>query len=110
MGISISHGYRHLLFSSFHNCRRALASAAGIDLATIQGYGGTEPFPPSDPLGHLIMQSDVDGIITPVDCGMLAERMGELLPLIGKEKKLVRGLMKGIRTAYRRHESFGWSG
>lgn len=62
-------------YSTFAEYRRLLArDACGIDLDTMQGFGGDKAWPPHDtvPLRHLLQHSDVDGWLYKWECDELA--------------------------------------
>lgn len=84
MGLDTSHHAFHGPYSEFGRWRKALASVINLDLDAMQGFGGQVPWAsvPLDPLHILLNHSDCDGDISPEECAALAERLGDLLPVI----------------------------
>lgn len=114
MGLDITHDAWHGAYGAFSRWRDALAEAAGYETAKLveheelpgkygratvlidwghieekNYYGEWDQIPCGstgpDPLLLLIAHSDCDGHLEPEHCGLLAERLTELLPLIPED-------------------------
>lgn len=115
MGLDTSHGCWHGAYSAFGRWRGKLAEVAGLDLLSMEGFGGEmewEALPP-DPLHVLLNHSDCDGEIRWQDCGPLADRLSELLPLlpdgdagghIGFWREKTQQFIDGLREAFEAKE------
>jgi len=68
-------------YSGFNRFRRAIASAAGINLDSMYGFNGSESWDKfkDEPLVPLLNHSDCDGELTPEECAKVAPRLKELL-------------------------------
>lgn len=103
MGLDTSHDCWHGAYSAFSRWRDKLAEVAGYEIAKVdqgESWGMRETVlinwghvtdanlngdwdaTPADPLLILIAHSDCDGWIRARDCGPLADRLAELLPLL----------------------------
>ena len=85
MGLDVSHGCWSGAYSAFARWRVEIARVAGIDLKSMEGYGGDvswETLRP-DVLHVLLDHSDCDGSIPWEFTEKLAVRLTELLPLLG---------------------------
>lgn len=85
--------------------RQEIARAAGWDeLREYIGYDGTRPYP-SDPVAILLGHSDCEGEIPLADCGLLADRLEDLLPNLPHENAYMspraeaRRFIQGLRRA-----------
>lgn len=55
-------GHWSTSYGGFNELRRRLAESAGMgNLDDYQGYGGTQPYPPDEPLVPLLNHSDCEG-------------------------------------------------
>lgn len=84
MGLFCSHGAWGSSYSSFHDFRVAIADAIGIELVKMS-FGRVMKWPPTEdqePLVALLTHSDCDGFLTPRQCGGIARRLLEILPLL----------------------------
>ena len=111
MGLDTTHDCWHGGYSSFDRWREKLASLAGINLRSMEGFGGEvkwESLKP-DALHILLNHSDCDGDIEWKDCGPLADRLAELLPLlpdesagghIGNWREKTQQFIDGLRDAF----------
>lgn len=124
MGLDTSHGCWHGAYSAFTRWRHELARAAGYQVARLEGqhhdttlidwghiadknYYGEWDTMPSDPLILLIAHSDCEGKIHPQHAGPLADRLTELLPLLGGDggghigsyQEKTQQFINGLRTA-----------
>ena len=82
MGLGTTHGCWSGPYSSFGEWRWAVASAAGINLRVMQGYGGKTAWDTADPLTGLLYHSDCEGSLAVPLLTPLAARLEELLPKI----------------------------
>lgn len=110
MGLDTSHDAWHGPYSSFNEFRGKLASKIGVNIKSLQGYGGDQPFPKDD-LSILLDHSDCDGEISPTDCAKLAIRLEEILTDIPEEKlvfwslhKQTTQFIKGLKLAASKNE------
>lgn len=110
MGLDTSHDAWHGPYSSFNEFRGKLASKIGVDIKSLEGYGGEQPFPKDD-LSILLDHSDCDGDIKSEDCEKLANRLDELLKDMPKEPNVFWSLheqtstfIKGLRLAHSKNE------
>ncbi len=116
MGLDTTHDCWHGAYRSFMLWRTQIAKAAGITLRLMEGFCDPLPAeaPPirwctlrSDPLHVLLNHSDCDGSIAWQDCGPLADRLEQLLPLLPKERdgvyvdwtKTTKRFIRGLRRA-----------
>jgi len=81
MGLDFVQSDAHWSYSGFMSFRERLASAIGIRLMSMQGFG--TPFTPWDTVGDdivpLLSHSDCDGVLTPDKCHTIAIRLAELI-------------------------------
>lgn len=83
MGLDTSHDCWHGAYSAFKRFRVKLCEVAGYgDLEQREGFGGSKPWPESDPLVKLLNHSDCDGEIAWQDCTPIADRLASLLPAL----------------------------
>lgn len=82
MGLDTTHDCWHGPYRRFHDFRVALAATIGLDLDSMERYGGVVPWETleGEPLTVLLDHSDCDGYIASEQCGPLADRMESLLP------------------------------
>lgn len=113
MGLDTTHGCWHGAYSAFMRWRDKLAEVSGIPLRKMQGFcdADEDAVPWSalkpDPLHVLLDHSDCDGEIAAKDCGPLADRLEELLPLldgdggghIGSYKEKTQQFIDGLHLA-----------
>jgi hypothetical protein len=111
MGLIISHGCWHGSYSAFGEWRKAIAQAIGIDLDSMEGFGGDTPWSslPPDPLHILLNHPDDSGEIAAEHCLLLRQRLHDIYVLLPLEpehnprsvrartKKFMRGLSRAIR-------------
>lgn len=139
MGLDTSHDCWHGSYSAFNRWRDKLAEVAGytghpnangsttidIDWGCIEGVIGRDldgkwPFMPvrpdgtPDPLIVLIAHQDCDGEIQAEFCAPLADRLEELIPLLGEEdgrghvglyRDATQTFIAGLRNAAKAKES-----
>lgn len=88
MGLDTTHDCWHGAYSSFAMFRKNLAALIGMDLSSMEGFGGTKPFPSKqvEPLVILLNHSDCDGDIEVEDLDPLRERMQLILNDLTEEK------------------------
>lgn len=91
MGLDFNHGNAHWSYSGFHRFRKRLASALGINLTEMEGFGemdyekgtrvcGTVPWDTvNDAIVPLLHHSDCDGDLSPEACAQVAPRLRELV-------------------------------
>lgn len=133
MGLDVTYDCWHGAYSAFARWRHGLAQVAGyavwpvvhdwggglnvprdtvmVDwghLGTPQHLAGDWEVTPDDPLLVLIIHSDCEGVIRAAQCGPLADRLEELLPLlpiepdsghIGDWGATTRKFIEGLRAA-----------
>jgi hypothetical protein len=123
MGLDTSHDAWHGAYSAFARFRAGLARAAGMPGGPLRDWFERDaaPYLPiswdvlgPDPLIVLLDHSDCDGEIAAADCGPLADRIEELIPLlpgaddpghIGSWAKKARQFVAGLRLAASRGEA-----
>lgn len=89
MGLDTSHECWHGPYSSFHSWRKAIATAAGLDLDKLwedtatnsNATTGRWTETPDNALMVLLLHSDCDGVIQHAQCKPLADA---LMPLVAK--------------------------
>lgn len=79
VGLGFTHCDAHWTYSGFGRFRRQLASAAGIHLENMIGYGGQQQWDDADVLTVLLHHSDCDGHIEPFHGVALAARIRHLV-------------------------------
>ncbi|MDA8205200.1 MAG: hypothetical protein M0Z36_03960 [Thermaerobacter sp.] len=110
MGLDFSHCDASWSYTNFHEFRSELAEMVGIDLSTMEGFGGTRSFDElHDDIKPLLDLSDCDGELSPDDCQRVANRLEELIAKAGEEwhhrsKGLL--LVEGLRDAASHREHF----
>lgn len=78
MGLGI--GGASWSYSGFNEFRDRLAEAAGIDLYSMNGFGGAKSWRGlTDPIVPLLMHSDCEGALSPAECVLVAPRLRELV-------------------------------
>ena len=84
MGLDTSHDCWHGAYSAFARWRKRIAAAVGINLDSMEGFGGSRSWSEwaLDPIAVLLNHSDCDGEIAHEVCGPLADRLEGLLPLL----------------------------
>lgn len=87
MGLDTTHDCWHGAYSSFASFRRVLAALVGLDLAQMEGFGGSQKFPSKEdePAVILLNHSDCDGEIAAEDCEPLAYRLEQLMKVLPDE-------------------------
>jgi hypothetical protein len=96
MGLDTTHDAWHGAYSAFSRWREKLAEIVGIPLGLMEGYYHNDPIDKWLPISwealkpdvlHILLDhSDAEGEIVAEDCGPLADRLEELLPLLPEEK------------------------
>ena len=116
MGLTVSHGCFSNPYSLFHWWRCAIAAAGGIPLERMEGFmseeeGETIAWSCLDPdvLHILLSHSDCDGFIAAKDCGPLADRLEEILPLLSDDpgedvQTPTKLFIRGLRLAASKQE------
>jgi hypothetical protein len=80
MGIDFHPGSAHWSYSGFHLFRKRIAAAIGMDLESMQGFGGSIQFSDfNDDVIPLLDHSDCDGHLTATECGKVGPRLKELV-------------------------------
>jgi len=80
MGLDFDKSDAHWAYSGFHRFRCRLAKEAGIDLNSMEGFGGGISWDTfDDPIKPLLDHSDCDGLLTPQECKAVAPRLKELI-------------------------------
>lgn len=123
MGLDTTHGCWEGAYSAFGRWRSKLAEVAGFpplyEMPGYKSYGAEnhnvhswEPYK-DDPLTVLLTHSDCDGSIAAAQCGPLADRLEQLLPLLPSEpdnghigiwKDKTQQFIDGLRLAASRGE------
>ncbi len=113
MGLDTSHNCWHGAYSHFNLFRRAICQAAGFGvLDNYEGFSGSDSWPAkakSDAIIKLLNHSDCEGEIAADDCGPIADRLSELLPLMGEWKPEAEKFIAGLRDAAANHENVTFS-
>lgn len=111
MGLDTTHDCWHGAYSAFHRWRTKIAEVAGYPpLDSMQGFDGERSWDEfqADPLAKLLHHSDCDGSIAAADCGPIADRLAELVPLlppgdggghIGDWRAKTESFINGLRRA-----------
>ena len=122
MGLDTSHDCFHGSYGTFKRFRTELAKAAGYGINETPRLGQSdykldwEAFAPEnyqgewdhdlgDPLLYLLVHSDCDGVIHPEQGRKLADRLEQLLPLVGEGdsgwwmRKKTQSFIDGLRAA-----------
>lgn len=70
-------------YGGFAEFRKQLAAAIGIDLDTMEGFGGTNPWPTpeAEPLVHLLHHSDCDGELHWHQCDEMKSRLRHVVEM-----------------------------
>ena len=85
MGLGFVGSRAHWSYSGFSHFRKRLAMACGFSLDSMEGFteGGRpwkEPWiGTAGDLVYLLNHSDCDGTIGPVECGLIAKKLREVL-------------------------------
>lgn len=80
MGLDFSHCEARWGYGGFGRFRRRLANQIGIDLMTMDGFGGTRSFHTiNDPIRHLLDHSDCEGNLEPHKCRVTAPRLRKMV-------------------------------
>ncbi len=81
MGLNFSHGKAAWCYHGFNLFRAHLARDIGIDLWSMDGFGGYQEWPSAtdDPIIDLLNHSDCDGDLSPKQCAVIAPRLRELV-------------------------------
>lgn len=109
MGLDTSHDCWHGAYSAFARWRKRIAASIGINLDSMEGFGGSASWARlgTDPIVALLNHSDCDGEIAHEVCGPLADRLEGLLPLLsgnegghlGNMQAKTETFIKGLRLA-----------
>ncbi len=106
MGLDTTHNCWHGPYSLFHKFRTEVCKAAGLGtLSDYYGFGGKAIFQADDPLSLFLNHSDCEGELTAADCGKIADRLKDLLPLMGEWKPEAEKFIAGLRDAAVNHEN-----
>ena len=84
MGLDISHDTWHGAYSAFMRWRIEIAKHIGIDLESMEGFGGITKWDDfeSNPLYHLLNHSDCDGEIDWIYLEAIANELERILPFL----------------------------
>ena len=108
MGLDISiverrevYSFRAGSYSGFGKFREFLASAVGIDLLEMEGFGGQKKWEGTEPLFFLLEHSDCDGLLHSFECKKLLDDFNnnqtKIATALSKIKdKEQRGYYKGL--------------
>lgn len=99
MGLDTSHNAWHGPYSSFGNFRKKLAAHIGINLDSMEGFGGDGRWEfIEDDAKILLSHSDCDGDIQPDDCRKLAIRLRQILPTLPQEENSFLSMYAQVET------------
>ena len=74
MGLDTTHNCWHGPYSHFNNFRRWVAKQIGLNLDSMEGFGGDISFDITNhPIKPLLEHSDCDGELTPDECRSIIE-------------------------------------
>lgn len=86
MGIDFSHGGAQWSYGGFARFRKTIATHEGIDLAKMQGFGGSRHWDSvATPLRPLLDHSDCDGELSPAECREVAPALRRIVEAIWAE-------------------------
>lgn len=88
-------------YGTFAATRRVIADMEGIDLDTMDGFGGTKDWDEVDsPIKPLLNHSDCDGHLTRAECAAMTARMQEINDLApGTLPELIRLRLEELTNA-----------
>jgi hypothetical protein len=69
----------HWSYSGFHHFRERLASAIGLKLDEMEGFGGRKAWDNGHPLTPLLNHSDCEGELSAAKCGLVAFGLNEII-------------------------------
>ena len=77
MTIGFSHCQGYFTNNGFHEARMLLAASIGLELNSMQGFGGTVSWPSAktQPLVHLLNHADCEGSLSPAQCTAVAQAL-----------------------------------
>lgn len=108
MGLDFTHCNAHWSYSGFNTFRTKLAKEIGMDLASMEGFGGKTPWTDfEDPILPLLDHSDCDGVLTPDECALVYLRLLELVENWDKDdwhRTEAIELAQGMKNAYEFNE------
>jgi hypothetical protein len=107
MGIDFSHCNAQWSYGGFHSFRTRLASEIGMDLRSMEGFGGDKKFSDfKDDIIPLLNHSDCDGELSPEECKKVAPRLRELVKdwPDGYDKRRALELAEGMELAVSKNE------
>jgi hypothetical protein len=100
VGVDFHPGDAHWSYGGFHEFRKRLADAEGIDLEGMAGFR-RKPYPGvpgvrswddvATPLAPLLHHSDCDGELTREECAQVAPRLREILDQWAEEQGIAPG-------------------
>jgi hypothetical protein len=80
MGLDFAQSDAHWSYGGFHQFRIKLAKEIGIDLESMQGFGGDIPWiNVNDPIEPFLNHSDCDGQLTDNECTDVGPRLIDLV-------------------------------
>jgi len=80
MGLNFSHSTARWSYGGFHYFRKRLANEIGLNLEEMEGFGGVKNWDEvNDPIKPFLNHSDCDGVLTPEECRVVAQRLKELV-------------------------------
>ncbi|MFT8709786.1 MAG: hypothetical protein ABF820_10185 [Sporolactobacillus sp.] len=107
LGLNFSHCDAHWSYGLFHQFREMLASAIGMDLNQMEGFGGSIPFADfDDPIIPLLDHSDCEGSLSVAECQQVAPRLAALTANWPEAnfKQEIRSLIHGMERAIQENQ------
>lgn len=103
MPVQFSHCTATWSHARFHELRRRIARAVGIDLDAMHGFGGRTPWPSvqEQPLVSFLDHSDRDGQLSADECEAVAPLLQSILDgwPDGEDRRKLGDLVNGMRIA-----------
>ena len=113
MGIKVSHEAYSGSARAFHRWRCALAKTIGIDLMTMNGFGGAKSWGQLafDPLHILLDHPDHEGEILWASLSMLITRLEQVIHLLPDSdmQELTQDFIEGAKAAMLSYSSLTFS-
>jgi hypothetical protein len=80
MGLDFNQSKASWSYRGFNSFRKILAKEIGIDLSSMSGFGGAEPWDNyNHPIIPFLNHSDCDGQLTPKECGQVGAALIKIL-------------------------------